>query len=302
MTATQNLKAGDTESFDTAWRLLRDGERYHFRKDSPKTQVQFAFQNHWRVFKDIMGTVADPADDAGQQRRALEVGCGRGSMAAFFANAGFETHLLDFSSEALKTARLNFGADGLAGTCTCGDALNLPFPDASFDVIVSIGLLEHFEDIDTAVREQIRILKPGGVFLGYVVPEDDKSVQRHASGVNAFLKFCQGIYCSLRGIPETERPAKKALYRNDYTSESYIKILDTENCTHRGAFGMFPVPLVSHSYDFPFSPMNGFFEWCLIKIWQTVMSVRRILFKPDPWTCQEGFGLAFLVWAQKHDQ
>jgi len=51
----------------------------------------------------------------------------------------------------------------------CGDALNLPFQDASFDKIICSEVLEHVVDEDQGIGELVRVLKPGGV-LAVTVP------------------------------------------------------------------------------------------------------------------------------------
>jgi demethylmenaquinone methyltransferase/2-methoxy-6-polyprenyl-1,4-benzoquinol methylase len=45
---------------------------------------------------------------------------------------------------------------------SAADALHLPFPDASFDALVSGFLLRNVANLDEALREQLRVLKPGG--------------------------------------------------------------------------------------------------------------------------------------------
>jgi SAM-dependent methyltransferase len=49
------------------------------------------------------------------------------------------------------------------------DALSLPYPDSTFDIAMSFGLLEHFSDIESPIREQMRVLKPGGIFFADIV-------------------------------------------------------------------------------------------------------------------------------------
>lgn len=51
-----------------------------------------------------------------------------------------------------------------------GDATRLPFPDASFDLVLSGGLLEHFRDPAPVLSEMARVLKPGGLFYADIVP------------------------------------------------------------------------------------------------------------------------------------
>ena len=277
-------KTGSIAEFEENWRELAESSPYHFKRGDPEHQIQFAFQNHWRVFRDVMKTA-----HAGQ---ALEVGCGRGSMGAFFADAGFETTLLDTSPTALRIAQSNFLNDDLDGQYVCGDALNLPFGDDKFDVIVSIGLLEHFEDIEQAVTEQLRVVRKGGYFLGYVVPERRVSVQLIGKPMNMILKALQsGIFGRKDLLPN-----KVPVYRNAYAAESYLRILDKLGVAESASFGMFPVPLISHSADFPFSVMSAAREKRLVRLWRFLLGLRR---GSDPWVCAEKWGLAFLVWAKK---
>ena len=284
--ATANRTLGSVEAFDANWRRREESSRYHFKRGSPENQVQFAFQNHWRVFRNLTGTMGGG--------RVLEVGCGRGSMAAFFADAGFDTHMLDTSVVALASARKNFQSDGLDGTPICGDALSLPYADAAFDVVVSIGLLEHFEDIARPLHEQMRILRPGGVFLGYVVPERPVSVQSLAAPVNATLRLWHNVTI---GRGRTAAPAKEPLYRNRFHAREYLPILSGAGAKAVGRFGMFPLPLISHSPAFPFSTMSRASERRLLRLWRTLLFLRS--FGRDRWICPEFWGLAFLVWARK---
>src|SRR5690606_22259809 len=52
--------------------------------------------------------------------------------------------------------------------CTRGDATRLPFPDASFDRIIAAAVLEHIDDDAAAVRELVRVLRPGGTIAATV--------------------------------------------------------------------------------------------------------------------------------------
>ncbi|MBI3159762.1 MAG: class I SAM-dependent methyltransferase [Chloroflexi bacterium] len=283
------FRGGSVAAFDESWAALPASNRYHFARHEPAHQVQFAFQNHFRVFQRVLGEV--------RAGRALEVGCGRGSMAAFFADAGFEAVMLDTSRPALELARANFLQDGLTGQPEIADALRLPHPDGSFDVVVSIGLFEHFADIAAPLREQVRVLRPGGVFLGYVVPERALSVQTLAAPLNALLKIEHRW--QTRRDPKQAVPRKAPLYRNAYRARAYLNLLDGMGVSGRGAFGMFPLPMVSHSPSFPFTPMSPAREARLMRLWRTLLRLNPARPGGDPWTCPEWWGLAFLVWARK---
>jgi SAM-dependent methyltransferase len=94
---------------------------------------------------------------------ALDLGCGTGSNR--------ET-LLDFS-EWVIGVDLGWGALQLnrpldsASLCQA-DAMNLPFIDRCFDLVVALDLLEHLPDENLGVREMWRILKPGGYLVIFV--------------------------------------------------------------------------------------------------------------------------------------
>jgi SAM-dependent methyltransferase len=93
---------------------------------------------------------------AGQ--RLLEIGCGEGFLLAS-VNRG-EKFAVDLSLEALRRAR----AKGPAHfSLALGE--RLPFPDGHFDLITSVGVMEHFVDIGETLREILRILKPGGHYI-----------------------------------------------------------------------------------------------------------------------------------------
>jgi SAM-dependent methyltransferase len=105
------------------------------------------------------------------QGRAVEVGCGSARLLARLGLARpYELTAVDTSLEALRSAGQTSRLARIPIRLVCGDTLHLPFPDGSFDVILSGGLLEHFRDPEQVLREMVRVLGPGGVFYADVVP------------------------------------------------------------------------------------------------------------------------------------
>ena len=94
--------------------------------------------------------------------RVLEIGCGMGTDGAQFAKAGAIYTGIDLTDAAIELARKRFQVSGLKGEFRVADAERLDFPDASFDLVYSHGVLHHTPDIEAAVREILRVLKPGG--------------------------------------------------------------------------------------------------------------------------------------------
>lgn len=94
--------------------------------------------------------------------RLLDVSCGEGDFLRFARNAGYAATGIDFALAALQKIdrRHGVGIPALAA-----NAQQLPFADASFDVVTNIGSLEHYFDPAEGAREMARVLRPGGTAL-----------------------------------------------------------------------------------------------------------------------------------------
>jgi 2-polyprenyl-6-hydroxyphenyl methylase/3-demethylubiquinone-9 3-methyltransferase len=69
-----------------------------------------------------------------------------------------------------------------------GDALSLPFDDASFDVVCAMDFLEHVEDPGAVVAEVARVLKPGGTFFFHTFNRNPLAWLVIIKGVEWFVK------------------------------------------------------------------------------------------------------------------
>jgi SAM-dependent methyltransferase len=94
--------------------------------------------------------------------KVLEIGCGMGTDGAQFARAGADYTGIDLTNAAVELARKRFAASELKGDFLVIDGENLDFANDSFDLVYSHGVLHHTPDIEAAVREIHRVLKPGG--------------------------------------------------------------------------------------------------------------------------------------------
>jgi SAM-dependent methyltransferase len=104
--------------------------------------------------------------------RVLDVGCGPGDllreMARQSAKAGHLggwSALVGFDFSAGMASKAASSAAGLPVHFIVADAQSVPFPDGSFDVVMARHMLYHVPDIDRAVAEAARVLRPGGYFL-----------------------------------------------------------------------------------------------------------------------------------------
>lgn len=97
--------------------------------------------------------------------KLLEVGCGRGWQSLALAKVGFEVVGLDVSLDLLSDFQKSLEVEPqLQNSCfpLIGSAYELPFPDASFNVIFCTEVLEHLTEPEKAVSEMARVLAPDG--------------------------------------------------------------------------------------------------------------------------------------------
>jgi len=142
--------------------MAKTSEKKHwddFWAESRDMDVNEVYANDDR----IVANLEQLTDVAG--KRVLEVGAGTGRDSERLAVLGAEAWTLDYSEESLRLM-----ADHLKHPIriVCGDAFALPIASDSFDIVFHQGLLEHFTNPEDILKENHRILKPGGLVLADV--------------------------------------------------------------------------------------------------------------------------------------
>lgn len=96
--------------------------------------------------------------------RILELGCGTGSMWEKHLHllSGAQLILTDFSAGMLEAAKGNIRSENV--TFQQVDIQHIPFPDASFDIVIANMMLYHVPDLHKGLSEVRRVLTPGGKF------------------------------------------------------------------------------------------------------------------------------------------
>ncbi|ASJ00056.1 class I SAM-dependent methyltransferase [Thermococcus gorgonarius] len=102
-----------------------------------------------------------------ERGKVLDLACGVGGFSFLLEDLGFEVVGLDYSPSMIRKAR-EFARDKRSKVeFVEGDAKNLPFRENSFDYVLFIDSLVHFEpkELNQIFREIARVLKPGGRFI-----------------------------------------------------------------------------------------------------------------------------------------
>jgi SAM-dependent methyltransferase len=116
------------------------------------------FDAYWKYAPAFFEIVPSPGN------RTLEVGCGEGRVSRDLARRGHRVVAVDVSDALIRLAN---EADSKNSYLRC-DAARLPFVDESFDVAVFYNSLMDIDDMESAVREAARVLRPGGVLCACV--------------------------------------------------------------------------------------------------------------------------------------
>jgi ubiquinone/menaquinone biosynthesis C-methylase UbiE len=95
--------------------------------------------------------------------KVLEIGCGSGVDAVYLAQHGARVVAADYSMSALKHARSTSETHQTTLPLVAADLFHLPYPDDTFDLVFSQGLMEHFHEPLPGLLEQVRVLHGGGL-------------------------------------------------------------------------------------------------------------------------------------------
>jgi len=150
---------GESSNFN-----FRDMNHLVLFKDSELNKLEFGD-------KPLIRWIHSIDEEAKRKKKklvVLDAGCGTGFFALYMAKLGHKSYGLDFSKESLEIAKKLVDKNKLHVDFRLGDVRKLPYKDKFFDLIISSGVIEHFPDTSSALREYDRVLKKDGKFIGNV--------------------------------------------------------------------------------------------------------------------------------------
>lgn len=123
--------------------------------------------NHYidRKFHDFFGGIF--ADKETKNSKLLEIGCARSVWLPYFAKVfGFRVYGIDYSEAGCQQAMQLLSNQGIKGEIVCADFFSPPESMiGEFDVVISFGVLEHFQDTKNCISAFSEYLKPKGIMI-----------------------------------------------------------------------------------------------------------------------------------------
>jgi ubiquinone/menaquinone biosynthesis C-methylase UbiE len=157
--------------------------------------------NHFDGYKTILGEYLTKAHSA------LDIGCGDNSILSAYRSADREIWGTDLVVHPHLQSPEWFRKLGTRG--------QIPFPDATFDVVTCISVLEHVEDGEMFFREVSRVLKPSGFFIGHSISGTHYVTFPTCYHLNRMTEIDEAA--------ATADLSRRALYR--YADQGYFSVL-----------------------------------------------------------------------------
>lgn len=134
----------------------------------PASARAFARSGPYRVVarRMIVPWVLQGEHPAGE---GLEIGAGSGAMTARLLTAFPQLRMVatDYDADMVSTARTTVAPFAHRASVQQADAVDLPFADGRFDLVLSAAMLHHTVAWEKALAEAVRVLRPGGRLIGY---------------------------------------------------------------------------------------------------------------------------------------
>ena len=130
-------------------------------------------------------TIADRvAADAPEH--VLDWGCGLGQVSARLVDRGLTVSALDYRPQVEAEGPAPLELFPAIEAYRTSEPVKLPYPDAEFDAVLSCGVLEHVHQPDASLEEIRRVLRPGGTFYVYKLPNRWSYLEKIAKALGMY--------------------------------------------------------------------------------------------------------------------
>jgi ubiquinone/menaquinone biosynthesis C-methylase UbiE len=221
---------------------------------NPASQRQFNLYHYYQLIERLIRGKG--------YTTSIEFGCGRGTISLYLNKySGIDVSLFDLSEDGTNLARANFEYHGAHGHCFVADSAKVPVSSEQFDLVVSIGLLEHLPNYEDTLREMYRVMRRGGMLITMNIPKK-KSIQE----LNNYYKKILSLFSA-----------------NIKLEKDYFRVSDQPEIFKQKAGKVgFKDCYIIHTTPFPiFTPVPGIVERLLARVYRAVIAIRGI-FKEEP--------------------
>lgn len=229
----------------------------HFAQAEPGTPEfyeefrRFRYRTEWHI------PLLVPFAEA-EGKSVLEIGCGNGADGVMFAQAGAAYTGVDLTSAAIEATRNHFRVMGLAGKFETQNAEDLSFPDSSFDMVYSHGVLHHTSRPAKAVAEVHRVLKPGGKAIVMLYHQHSFNYYVRIMGYMR-LRVLLRILMRLDRHSRDRRNLARPLLELRGNQDTLVWQAHYENFLRKGWSYLRPSTFVHHATDGPECPFAHVF-------------------------------------------
>ena len=167
-------------------------------------------------------------------KSVLEIGLGYGSLGQKLAEFADYTGL-DIAANPMKMMNTRLQMRGLSGKAVQGNALAMPFPDQSFDHVISIGCFHHTGNIQRCIDETYRVLKPNGsaIIMVYNKFSYRQWFKWPRSTCKAFFKEFFRLFSPHRGATEEAAAADANSQGHAAPETSFLSKKDLKHALQR---------------------------------------------------------------------
>ena len=132
-------------------------------------------------YESIVGRIV-----ADRPRRILDWGCGWGQVSDLLERAGLTVECFDYGGPQAPNELAKLPRFPRLSVLVGSDTVRLPFEGASFDAVLSCGVLEHVQDPDASLQELRRVLQPRCMLYVYKLPNRWSYLERIAKAVGLY--------------------------------------------------------------------------------------------------------------------